>query len=310
MKIGHLLIPTLICVSSFSSFTCHAQEKLGKTNIDTSNNAIQTGQDVFNRLNRYFKPLECNDKSAHVWLKTYTKHKDFSDHLASVLPMLDYVSREIEQAKLPSEYSLVPFIESRYNPSARSKSGPGGLWQMITSTAVHLGISVNAQYDGRYSPVDSTRGAIKYFTELNKTFTGWQTILMAYNTGGSRLRSTMKKQGLKTADINKKLPAGLDAHTYVYIQKIQAIACLIAEPERYNIVLPNHIEFTPLITIELGKEYTSLSDIQKKLNLSHKTLIDLNPSYRNLKHSHSAPGRILIPNILNEKDDDILNQGN
>lgn len=310
MKKYPCIAPVVFCLIYLTGFDCYGQEKPVASKPISSPKQIHTGQEVFERLNQSFGTIQCDDKSAHIWLKTYTRHKDFSAHLANALPLLDYVSREFEQAKLPSEYALVPFIESHYNPAARSKNGPGGLWQMITSTAVHLGIKVNAQYDGRYSPVDSTQGAMKYFTELNKTFSGWQTILMAYNTGSSRLRSAMKKQGLKTASINKKLPTGLDAHTYAYVHKIQAIACLIAEPERYNILLPNGVEFTPLITIELGNKYKSLSDVEKKLNLSHKILFDLNPSYRNLKHSKSAPGRILIPNILNGNDAIILNQGN
>lgn len=295
MKLSHLLISAFISISYFSAFNCFGQENPNHIYADHSDKKARTGKEVFDRLNRYFKPLNCDDKSAHIWLKTYSNPKDFSAHVVRVLPMLDYVSREFERSKLPSEYALVPFIESRYNPSTKSKSGPGGLWQMISSTAIHLGIKVNAQYDGRYSPIDSTRGAIKYFTELGKNFTGWHTILMAYNAGGSRLRYAMKKQGLKTADIQNKLPTGLDNHTYAYVRKIQAIACLIAEPARYNITLPDSIEFTPLSIFELGKEFTTLKDVGHKLNIPDHVLIELNPSYRYLKQSNSVPGHILVP---------------
>ena len=289
--------PLLISVIYLAGASCYGQEKSIDTNLFSSPKQIHTGQEVFDRLNRSFKPLQCNDKTAHIWLKTYTRHKDFSAHLANSLPLLDYVSREFEQAKLPSEYALVPFIESHYKPAARSKSGPGGLWQMISTTAVHLGVKVDAHYDGRYSPVDSTQGALKYFTELSKTFSGWQTILMAYNTGGSRMRSSLKKQGLKLANIQKKLPTGLDLHTYSYVLKIQAIACLIAEPERYHFDLPNTVEFTPLMVVKLGSEFASIDAIEKKLNVNHRTLIELNPSYKNLRHNSSNPGLILVPHI-------------
>lgn len=297
MKKFQRIAPVVFCLIYLAGFACYGREKPIDSSLLSSPKQIHTGQEVFDRLNRSFKPLQCDDKSAHIWLKTYTRHKDFSDHLANSLPLLDYVSREFEQAKLPSEYTLVPFIESHYNPAARSKMGPGGLWQMITTTAQHLGVKVNAHYDGRYSPVDSTHGALKYFNELSKTFSGWQTILMAYNTGGSRMRSSLKKQGLKSANIQKKLPTGLDSHTYAYVLKIQAIACLISEPERYRFVLPNTVEFTPLMVVKLGPEFASIEAIEKKLNIKRQALIELNPSYKNLRHNSSNPGLILMPRI-------------
>lgn len=297
MKKYPCIAPVVFCLIYLTGFDCYGQEKPVASKPISSPKQIHTGQEVFDRLNRSFKPLQCDDKSAHIWLKTYTRHKDFSAHLANALPLLDYVSREFEQAKLPSEYALVPFIESHYNPAARSKNGPGGLWQMIATTALHLGVKVNAHYDGRYSPVDSTQGAMKYFTELNKTFSGWQTILMAYNTGGTRMRSSLKKQGLKSANIQKKLPTGLDLHTYAYVLKIQAIACLISEPERYRFVLPNTVEFTPLMVVKLGQDFASVDDIEKKLNINRNKLIELNPSYKNLKHNSANPGLILVPRL-------------
>jgi membrane-bound lytic murein transglycosylase D len=295
MKKYPCIAPVVFCLIYLTGVACYGQEKPIDSKLLSSSKQIHTGQEVFDRLNRSFKPLQCNDKSAHIWLKTYTRHKDFSAHLANSLPLLDYVSREFEQAKLPSEYSLVPFIESHYNPAARSKIGPGGLWQMITTTAQHLGVKVNAHYDGRYSPVDSTQGALKYFNELSKNFSGWQTILMAYNTGGSRMRSSLKKQGLKSANIQKKLPAGLDSHTYTYVLKIQAIACLISEPERYRFVLPTTVEFTPLVVVKLGPEFASIEAIEKKLNIKRQALIELNPSYKNLRYNSSNPGLLLVP---------------
>ena len=52
-----------------------------------------------------------------------------------VLPLFGYVVEALRAAHLPTEYALIPFVESGYRPGARSGSGPAGLWQFIAVTA-------------------------------------------------------------------------------------------------------------------------------------------------------------------------------
>jgi hypothetical protein len=65
--------------------------------------------------------------------------------------------RRAARGHLPTEYALIPFVESGYKPGARSPSGPG------RPVAVHRRHRAQPQggdprgYDGRLSPVDSTR---------------------------------------------------------------------------------------------------------------------------------------------------------
>lgn len=290
--------------------SCYGQDKFTE-NSPAINQSIRTGQEVFDRLNRHFGVLNCNDNSANYWLKTYNKNSnDFFKHLQNALPLLDYVSREVEQFNLPSEYALVPFIESHYNPAAKSKLGPAGLWQMTSPTAKHHGVIITAQYDGRYSPIDSTQSAISYLTKLNNNFSNWQTALMAYNAGGTRMRNSLGAQGLKKADAQKKLPKGLALHTYAYVLKVKAIACLINEPDRYGVNLPSSFEFKPLQVITISRGFTNVDDILKSYDISLQYLISLNPSYKKFESNNSAPGNILVPQMTNAKDINAYDQAN
>lgn len=280
-------------------------------NVASINNSTQTGQKVFNRLNSHFGALSCDDKSANYWLSTYSKNSNgFTKHLQNALPLLDYVSREIERLDLPGEYALVPFIESHYNPAARSKLGPAGLWQMIASTAKHNNVIISAHYDGRYSPIDSTQGALKYLTAITTNFSTWQTALMAYNAGSTRVRNSLNAQGLKAADAYKKLPKGLAPHTYAYVLKIKAIACLIAEPTRYGINLPNDFEFTPLQVVSKGKGFVNLTELSQSYPVSLQDLMTLNPSYKKQIPNKSAPGNFLVPSTSVDTEINVIDQSN
>src|SRR3546814_1477580 len=77
----------------------------------------------------------------------------------NVLPLFGYVVDALREAHLPTEYALIPFVESGYKPGARSSSGPAGLWQFIALTARDHEIAIRPGYDGRLSPVESPRAA-------------------------------------------------------------------------------------------------------------------------------------------------------
>ncbi len=306
----HKICSIFFGILYLTSASCFAQGELTNTQ-SFANKSLTTGQDVFNRLNRNFGALNCNENSANYWLKTYGKKSNgFYSHLQSALPLLDYVSREAERLNLPSEYALIPFIESHYNPAAKSKLGPAGLWQMIASTAKHNGVIVSKHYDGRYSPVDSTEGAMSYLKQLSRNFVDWQTVLMAYNAGGTRLKQNLTSQGLKSADAQTKSPKGLALHTYTYVLKVKAIACLISKPVLYGINLPHDFEFIPLQVVSMGRGHVKLDDATKIYDITLQDLISLNPSYKKQTPNTTAPGKLLVPINFIEDDVSVLDQGN
>ena len=133
-------------------------------------------------------------------------------------------------------------------PDAVAKGGPTGLWQMMPNTAKHYGLRIGGRNDGRLSAIESTTAALAYLEYLQSTFGNWQTSIMAYNAGDSRLRTSLKKQGLSRADADSGLPTGLAPHTYAYVRKIEALVCFFLAPGDYGVDLPLETAFTPLQT--------------------------------------------------------------
>ena len=220
------------------------------------------GRVVFERISQSLDPQSCTPKAkSGKWMRNYIHHPgQFSKQLAAMLPLLDHVSNEILNNDLPMEFALIPFVESRYLPDAVAKGGPTGLWQMMPNTAKHYGLRIGGKNDGRLSAIESTDAALAYLAFLQKTFGNWQTSIMAYNAGDSRLRTSLKKQGLSRADADNGLPAGLAPHTYAYVRKIEALTCLFLSPGDYGVTLPLETAFDPL------QSATSISTAAEKHN--------------------------------------------
>ncbi|HFD12241.1 MAG TPA: LysM peptidoglycan-binding domain-containing protein, partial [Crenotrichaceae bacterium] len=72
------------------------------------------------------------------------------------------VAAALNEFGLPDGIQYLPFVESAYAPDNYSRVGAAGLWQLMPSTASHLGLLVNPVIDERMDPEISTLGAIKY----------------------------------------------------------------------------------------------------------------------------------------------------
>jgi membrane-bound lytic murein transglycosylase D len=208
----------------------------------------RTGADVFSRIARSLDPASCTPRAAQSqWMKNYIHHPArFEKQLIEMLPVLDHVSYQTRKQGLPMEFALIPFVESRFQPKAVAKGGPTGLWQLMPNTARHFGLRIGGKQDGRYSVFASTDAALEYLSDLQKMFGHWQTSIMAYNAGDSRMRGSLKRQGLKQADADRGLPTGLAPHTYAYVKKIQALSCFFMDSKRFGVDLPAEATFMAL----------------------------------------------------------------
>lgn len=208
----------------------------------------RSGADVFQRISSALDPASCTGSAAKsTWMKEYIHIPDrFERQLIVMLPILDHVSYQARKRGLPMEYALIPFVESRFQPKAVAKGGPTGLWQIMPETGRYYGLQIGGKKDGRFSVIQSTDAALSYLQKLQTMFDDWQTGIMAYNAGDSRLRSSLRRQGLTKADADKRLPTGLAPHTYAYVKKIRALSCFMFDPASFGVNLPNDAVFTPL----------------------------------------------------------------
>lgn len=136
-------------------------------------------------------------------------------HFAEVIAALN-------DAGLPSEFALIPFVESRYRANARSPGGQVGLWQFTAATARRNGLSVRKGHDDRLDPQASTRAAVRYLQRLHRMFgNDWRWTAMAYNAGEGAARAARRSGGTR----------GLSSITRHYPDKLHALACLVPRPD-------------------------------------------------------------------------------
>lgn len=155
--------------------------------------------------------------------------QSLSNDTEKLLPLFGYVLDAVHEAGLPSEYALIPFVESGYRPGARSQSGPAGLWQFITSTARNHDIAVGVGYDGRLSAAESTQAAVSYLQRLHGMFDGdWRLAVMGYNAGEHRILGALRQASQRANDVQLDR-LSVPAVTRTYVQKLETIGCILQE---------------------------------------------------------------------------------
>lgn len=182
-----------------------------------------------------------------------------------------YIKPILRKYGLPEELALLPLIESGFNPFAVSRSGAGGLWQLMPQTAKRYGLRVGGSVDERFDLYRSTEAAARYLKDLYRMFGNWELVLAAYNCGEGCVR---RRTG--GADFWKSKWA-LPDQTRKYVPMFFAALLIAYSPERYglNVELEN---------LRIGKRYVSkgvgVREFVRTVSLKESTFRDLNPHIR------------------------------
>ena len=259
--------------------------------------SARQGGDVFARIKAGLGSDVCGAGGASErWRKRYASNPTaFANHIENILPLLDFVSVEVERVGLPSEFVFIPLVESWYKPDAMGAGGPAGMWQMIGSTARNHGVRIQAGYDGRLSPVQSTRAALSYLKVLSNMFNGWEATVMAYNAGEGRMMQAYKRANSREASGERRRPHGLSNITYDYVAKLQALSCLLSQPERNGVRLPRSAHFVPLAPVLMEPGITTLEQFAARQGRDPAALRLLNPGYREGRVVAGVPRLVLMP---------------
>ena len=196
--------------------------------------ATRSGRDIYSTFRAGLADPECpaNGGSARWKQHFASAPRRMASSKDDVLPLFGYVVDAVREAHLPTEYALIPFVESGYRPGARSPSGPAGLWQFIALTARNHQVPIRGGYDGRLSPVDSTRAAVRYLKTLHGMFAGdWRLAVMAYNAGEYRVLGALRRAGQNARNARPESLPGLSPITHAYVQKLRALSCLLEQAD-------------------------------------------------------------------------------
>lgn len=238
------------------------------------------------------------DKTTQRYIDNHLRDKKlFNRFLENSTFYIFYVIEKLNEAELPVELALVPFIESNYDPFSISPSGAVGLWQFMPSTGRLYELDKSWWQEDRHDPFLSTNAAVEYFDYLFERFDNdLFHSLASYNAGPTLVDSRIKRNIKLNKDpsfSNLRLPSQAKS----YIPKFIAIYEIISNPEKYNVELPD-IPFKQLVErVEINGqvEILAFSDF---VGLKPEFVYKLNAGYTKWA---SAPGEKSIFYIPLEK---------
>lgn len=213
---------------------------------------------------------------------------------------------EAERRGLPTELALLPIIESAYDPMALSRSQAAGLWQFIPDTGRLYGLRQNGWFDARRDPIESTRAAYNYLSELYATFGDWALVLASYNAGPGTVSRAMKRNaaaGLPTDYWSLNLPA----ETMAYVPRFLAVVSLFKRPSEFGVSLPS-LPNRPYFRTVSTQGPLTLADIAGATGVDTDLLRLLNPGLRRDRMDPAGPNQVHVPVTLDMSRENALAQ--
>ncbi|RUM42332.1 MAG: lytic transglycosylase, partial [Desulfurobacterium sp.] len=215
------------------------------------------------------------DKPAfQFWLSYYKNRWNKLKLLSQIDSFKVFYPKIVEifrEEGIPEDLALLSIVESQGNPSAVSKAGAAGLWQLMPSTARRLGLKVNWLIDERFDPIKSTKAAAKYLKELYSIFRRWDLAIAAYNAGPGRIQHRLKKLGDADFWDLTKLPD----ETLNYVPKFYAVLSFIKSSNLLKEERPEE----KLVKVKVLSR-TSLYRISKKLHVPYGIAKRFNLQFR------------------------------
>lgn len=124
----------------------------------------------------------------------------------------------LEKKQLPKELKYLAVIESALNHNAVSHAGAVGPWQLMSSTARMMGLSVSRKQDDRRDWAKSTAAATKYLELLYSQLNDWLLVIAAYNSGPTPVQRAIERTGSHNFwDIKEYLPRETQGHVLAFI---------------------------------------------------------------------------------------------
>ena len=258
--------------------------------------------DIWNRIRRGFAIPDLENNLVNNHENYYLKNSAYFDRTTiRASRYLFHIVHELEKRGMPTELALLPFIESAFNPHARSSAKAEGMWQFIPSTGLHYDLAQSVFRDDRRCILSSTEAALNYLQNLYTMFGDWHLALAAYNWGEGSVNRAVRKNRASNQPIDfNSLSIRMPAETRNYVPKLQAVKNLIAHPDQYDIQLPK-IENQPYF-VKIGKNRDIDVKVAAKLaELSIDDFRALNPQFGQYVITGGSDVQLLLPKENAEK---------
>lgn len=251
--------------------------------------------DVWSRLRGSFAMSDCEaDPAILSWARRYTQNpKAFEEQMSDALPRIAYVQESAARHHVAGEFALLPWVESEFRPVAGRKNRPAGMWQIMPITARSMGLTVNARYDGRLHLPTATEAVMNTLRRYYEQFDDWRLADYAYNAGEFSVRKLVRRHGAPPPEpVIPNLPVRRITHEH--LTKLLAIACVVREPARFNVSLPQLAAGQELVHVELSHTMP-LALVATHAGMSVDALKDINAAFRGKTIDTRDTSQLLLP---------------
>lgn len=205
---------------------------------------------------------------------------------------LPFMESVFKRAGLPVQLTRLPFVESMFNLSARSKVGASGIWQFMPDTAREY-MAVNAAVDERNNPYKATIAAAQLLQTNFRELGSWPLAVTAYNHGRGGMQRAKREVGttqLGTIIANYKSPTFGFASKNFYSE-------FVAAANTYELLLRqgrvNRAKPTVGIDQVVLRKPLSVKDLAAKSQQSMNQIALLNPCIN--QAALSTRGNVQLP---------------
>ena len=217
----------------------------------------------------------------------------FEQMLSQVRPLMALVQQAVELAGIPSDFTLLPLVESSFRPDARGPGGYMGLWQFDSTTARGAGMPILAGYDGRRDPWVASVRATRMLAGYGRMLHDWRLVVWAFNQGPWGIRRLYERLGAPPpSPAIPNWPVGAAARDY--LQDLMAYDCIVRDPARFGVTLPPAV---PPATLWLARLPAPIAPALAAhlAGLQASELLALNPGYLDDRMPPHAPWHLLMP---------------
>ena len=253
-------------------------------------------QSPWERLRARFQLDGCNHRPEVARrAREYTRSpRHFAASWREGMPFLLIVLDEIERRDLPGELAMLPYVESGYRPLPSKGNLPAGMWQLMPATARGQGLDVRADYDERLDAIASTRAALDLLERYERLFGDWRLADMAFNSGEFRVRKLVDGLGERRLDADALARLPLSPITHQHLDRVLALSCIVGDPARHGVELPEPSEADRLQAVEL-EAAMDLRLAARLAGVPHADLHRWNAAHRRNRMAGASPHRLLLP---------------
>ena len=225
--------------------------------------------------------------------------QNFEQMLAAVRPLMSLVQDAVEVAGIPSDFTLLPLIESTYRPDAIGPGGYAGLWQFDRGTALAAGMPILAGYDGRRDPWIASLRATRMLARYDHDLHDWRLVVWAFNRGEWGIRRLYGQRGQPPpTPALPDWPVGAAARGYLL--DLMAYACVFRDPARFGVTLPPAI---PPAALWLARFDAPIAPAlaARLADVPLSQLRAVNAGYLDGRMPADAPLHLLLPRAVRQR---------